>query len=62
MPLKRAQAIVDVKASDLAGKWDVAQVHQCLANQGILAGRREMITCPVVGIISNNNIRIIVET
>lgn len=36
---ERAQAVVDIKASDLAGKWGVAQVRQRLANHGILISR-----------------------
>jgi hypothetical protein len=38
-PIERAQAVIDIKASDLAGKWGVAQVRQRLANQGILMRR-----------------------
>jgi len=38
-PEERAQAIVDLKTSDLAGKWGVAQVRQRLANSGILIRR-----------------------
>ena len=44
-PLERAQAIVDIKASDLAGKWGVAQVCQRLANQGILIRRYQNSFC-----------------
>ncbi|KAH7904526.1 hypothetical protein BJ138DRAFT_1119331 [Hygrophoropsis aurantiaca] len=36
---EQVQAVLDVKANDLAGKWGVAQVRQRLANQGTLIKR-----------------------
>jgi hypothetical protein len=38
-PQERQQALIDVKASDLAGKWGVAQVRQRLVNQGLFIKR-----------------------
>jgi hypothetical protein len=35
----RAQAVIDIKAHDLTGRWGVAQVRQRLANKGILLSR-----------------------
>ncbi|KAM6501456.1 hypothetical protein JOM56_004470 [Amanita muscaria] len=32
----RAQAVIDIKAHDLTGRWGVAQVRQRLANKGVL--------------------------
>lgn len=36
---ERAQALLDIKVHDRTGKWGIAQVHQRLANQGILMTR-----------------------
>ena len=38
-PVKRLQAIVDLKKSDVQGRWGVAQVRQRLANAGIPIAR-----------------------
>ena len=40
---EHAQAVLDIKEHDLTGQWGVAQVHQRLANQGILIKRSENI-------------------
>ncbi|KIL60347.1 hypothetical protein M378DRAFT_110253 [Amanita muscaria Koide BX008] len=37
----RAQAVIDIKAHDLTGRWGVAQVRQRLANKGVLLSRDE---------------------
>ena len=34
-PMKRLQVILDLKQSDIKGRWGVAQVRQRLANLGI---------------------------
>ncbi|KAF4586441.1 Transposase [Pleurotus pulmonarius] len=40
-PQELAQAVIDIKDSDLTGRWGVAQVRQRLANNGILIRRDE---------------------
>jgi len=35
-PSEWAQALLDIKVHDRTSKWGIAQVHQHLANQGIL--------------------------
>ncbi|KDQ58250.1 hypothetical protein JAAARDRAFT_193672 [Jaapia argillacea MUCL 33604] len=42
MPQQRAQAVIDIKENDLAGRWGVNQVHQRLANEGYLVPRDEL--------------------
>jgi hypothetical protein len=38
-PEERAQALLDIKANDIVGKWGVPQVRQRLANCGVLMSR-----------------------
>ena len=38
-PEERAQALLDIKVDDIAGRWGVPQVRQCLVNHGILISR-----------------------
>ena len=38
-PEERVQALLDIKADDIAGKWGVLQVRQHLANRGVLISR-----------------------
>ncbi|KAL0945345.1 hypothetical protein HGRIS_000843 [Hohenbuehelia grisea] len=38
----RAQATIDLKTNDLAGKWGVEQARQRLANKGVLIARDEL--------------------
>lgn len=38
-PEERAQALLDIKVDDIAGRWGVPQVRQRLANRGILVSR-----------------------
>jgi hypothetical protein len=38
-PEERAQALLDIKANDIVGKWGVLQVRQRLANRGVLISR-----------------------
>jgi hypothetical protein len=40
-PEERAQALLDIKADDIVGKWGVPQVRQRLANRGVLISRDE---------------------
>lgn len=49
-PHERAQAVIDVKSSDLAGKWGVAQVRQRLANQGVRISRYTVILVPILNL------------
>jgi len=47
----QAQALLDIKVDDRAGMWGVAQVHQHLANQGVLMSRYIVIFTPVTFLV-----------
>ena len=46
--LERLQAVLDLKQSDVQGRWGVAQVRQRLANKGVSISRYVLLLSIVV--------------